>query len=329
MIKRAQIIELSIVICTRNRAKSLDGMLGALSRIRSDRDWEVLLVDNASTDDTATVLAAADTLGGRLRLMRVDRIGLGNARDAAWRETRGAIVAFTDDDCYVDPGFVDAMLAVFDERADLGCAGGRILLYDPDDFPVTIDLRETRAEIPPLQFVPTGALQGANFAFRREALEAIGGIDTDFGAGTPFPCEDIDAVAGVAWAGMPSVFDPRPVVQHHHGRKAADFPKLMAGYDRGRGAYYAKYLLRSDSRSAYLNGWIGDRFSHVHRDSLQSFGRELASAFRYVVHRRRFGFLLLAAPVAAYHYARLVAMIALRKLGSGQGAAVPADRIEA
>lgn len=290
-------------------------MLAALAQVRSDQAWEVLLIDNASTDDTAQVLASADDCGGRLRVLRVDRIGLGAARDAAWRMAHGDIVAFTDDDCYVDSGYVDAMLAVFDERAELACAGGRILLFDPDDHPITIDLRAAPHDIPPCRFVPVGALQGANFAFRRAVLERIGGIDADFGAGTPFPCEDIDALAAVSWAGLPSAFDPRPMVLHHHGRKAADFPHLMKGYDRGRGAYYAKYLMRRDSRAAYRDGWLADRMSRVHRNSLASFGRELASATRYVVHRRRLGFLVLAAPVAVYHYARLAAMVFLGKLG--------------
>jgi hypothetical protein len=113
---------------------------------------------------------------------------------------------------------------------------------------------------------------------------------------------------------MHSTFDPRPTVYHHHGRKAADFPGLMASYDRGRGAYYAKYLMRGDSRRAYLQGWVKDRFADVHRGSLASLNRELNSAMRYVLHRRRIGFLILAAPVAAGYYFALVGKLVARNV---------------
>ena len=152
--------------------------------------------------------------------------------------------------------YVDAVLAAFDGRPDVGVLGGRILLFDPDDARVTIDERDHPAEIAPRSFVEAGAVKGANLSFRREALQAIGGFDPELGAGTPFPCEDIDAVASVLWAGYRGRYDPRPVVLHHHRRREPDVPRLRAGYDRGRGAYYAKFLLRPDCRRAYAAGWL-------------------------------------------------------------------------
>ncbi len=93
-------VELTIIICTRNRGSRLHMVLDALARIERKRTWEVLMIDNASTDNTADVLRQADNLGGRLRVARADRIGLGAARDFAWRLAKGDIIAFTDDDCY-------------------------------------------------------------------------------------------------------------------------------------------------------------------------------------------------------------------------------------
>lgn len=299
-------VELSIVICTRNRAMALPACLEALTRVRSRRSWEILMIDNASTDATVDVLGRADDCGGRMRVLRVDRIGLGNARDAAWRACRGAIIAFTDDDCYVAPDYVDAVLSIFDEDPDLACAGGRILLFDRTDIPVAIDERQIREEIRPYSFVPAGKLQGANLSLRRSALEHIGGVDTAFGAGTPFPCEDIDMVAAVSWSGLRSVYDPRPVVEHHHRRKPVDFNRIMAGYDQGRGAYFAKYLLRQDSRKTYCKAWRNTfKQSHVSR-RLKIFSREAASAVRYLVFRREYSFLLSCLPLLVWSYLILI-----------------------
>lgn len=306
--------ELTIAICTRNRAASLAPMLAALHQIRTEQAWEVLLIDNASTDTTRQILVEAAADFPCARVETVTAIGLGAARDAAWRMARGGIVLFTDDDCYVAPDLVDAALAAFRAFPDVGLIGGRILLHDPADFPVTIDERTEPVAIAPWSFAPPGTLQGANFAFRRNVLETVGGIDTMLGAGTPFPCEDIDAVAACLWAGIPGRFDPTLVVRHHHGRKAHDFPALMASYDRGRGAYYAKYMLRRDSRIAYLKGWLRGSFRNIHRGNLLTLRRELRSARQYLRARKAWFFLLAAALVGAALYLALAAAVVGNKL---------------
>jgi glycosyltransferase involved in cell wall biosynthesis len=272
------------VICTRNRARRLPQTLGALAQIRSELDWELLLVDNGSDDDTAEVILRADNCGGRLRYLFAPIPGLGAARDVAWRNARGRIIAFSDDDCYPAPDFVDAVWDAFKRRPE-GCIGGRILLYDPMDYPVTIDERTQPTTLPPRSFVPAGELQGANLSLRREVLEAIGGVDPAFGAGTRFPCEDVDVVAAASWAGYSVGFDPGPVVHHHHGRRAADLQALRAAYDRGRGAYFAKYLLRTDSRPTYARAWLKQTIgSRNPRDALRLI-RECRAASAYLWSR--------------------------------------------
>ncbi|CAH0495463.1 glycosyltransferase family 2 protein [Novosphingobium sp. CECT 9465] len=304
---------LSIIVCTRNRAQSLEPMISAMKAIRSEQDWELLLVDNASTDNTRERLTFLAEGAGNFRIVTASRIGLGAARDMAWREARGDIILFTDDDCYVAPDIVDATIAVFDAHPEIGFAGGRILLHDPDDYPVTIDERTQASDIPAFEFVRPGALQGANMAFRRNALERIGGVDPALGAGTPFPCEDIDTVAACVWAGLPGRFDPSMVVRHHHGRKASDYPALMASYDRGRGAYFAKHLLCRKSRIAYLQGWIAGTFRDLHRGRLSTLARELAAAKAYMIHRRAWATLIAMAPLAGAVYVTLAGAITINK----------------
>lgn len=279
--------DLSIVICTRNRAGQLRGTLDSLMAMSTTRTWEAVLVDNASTDGTADVIQRASELEPRIRYFREDRIGLGAARDRGWREARSSLISLTDDDCYLAEDYVDAVIAAFEGRPDVGVLGGRILLFDPADARITIDERDHPEEIAPRSFVVAGAVKGANLSFRREALEAIGGFDPELGAGTPFPCEDIDAVAAVLWAGFKGRYDPRPLVLHHHRRRPPDVPRLRAGYDRGRGAYYAKFLLRPECRRAYAAGWLGEVRKHLNGAGLARLFRELRSAAAYLRSRRK------------------------------------------
>jgi PST family polysaccharide transporter len=307
-------LDLSIVVCTFNRAPQLEAMLRTAASLRTTRAVEVLVVDNASSDDTPGVVAEAASRDPRLRRMTVSRRGLGAARDAAWRAARGRIVAFTDDDCYLAEDYADAMLDAFARNPDAGCIGGRILLHDPADAPETIDERDTAACTPPCRFIDAGAVHGANLAFRREALVRAGGFDAAMGAGTSFPCEDIDAAAAVLWSGRAVCFDPAPVVRHHHGRRLHEVPALFRRYDRGRGAYYAKYLLRRDSRAAYRRGWWDSATGQGDLDGLVRVTREARGALAYLRHRRAIGALAVALAAGSLAYGWIAMLIAWRIL---------------
>ena len=282
-------LDLSIVICTRNRAGQLRGTLDSLMAMKTNRRWEAILVDNASTDATADVIRRASEADPRIRYSREERIGLNAARDCGWREARSAIISWTDDDCYVAEDYVDAVLAAFGGRPDVGAVRGRILLFDPEDARVTIDERAHPVEVAPRSFVKAGAFKGANLSFRREALETIGGFDPEFGVGSSFPGGDIDTVAAVLWAGFKARYDPRPLVHHHHRRRLPDVPRLRAGYDRGRGAYYAKFLLRPECRRAFVAGWLGEVRRNLDGAGLVQLSRELRSAATYLRARRKIG----------------------------------------
>lgn len=281
--------KVSIVLCTRNRARGLEAALQALSEMECSTPWEALIIDNASTDDTAAVIATIAARDPRLVPIHISTIGLGPARDAAWRLARGEIIAFTDDDCYVAKDFVDRIVEVFTSYPDVGCVGGRILLHDPNDAPVTIDVRDYNVNYPAYSFLQAGVLHGANLSFRRVALEQGGGFDWRLGAGTSFKAgEDTAAVAGAMWCGFHARYDPGPTVSHHHGRKQEDVPKLRKGYDVGRGAYYAKFLLRSDSRRVYLAGWWRVTGLYRRPQDWPSLFRETQAAFSYA--RETMGF---------------------------------------
>jgi glycosyltransferase involved in cell wall biosynthesis len=273
---------LSLVVCTRDRAAVLAPCLEALGALRCEARWELVLVDNGSRDETRARLDAfareakvpVTVVGEPLR-------GLGRARNAGVRASQGAVVAFTDDDCYPAPDFLDAVLQVFADPG-VGYMGGRIARFDPADDPITTRDVAEPTPLPPYSFVPTGLIQGANMAARREVLFAVGLFDPALGPGTPFCNDDVDFVARAALAGFGGGYFPGPCVYHHHRRRSPDAVRaLRSTYDFGRGAYYAKRLLDGPARGRYAKAF----YWSMRRPPTAMALRELGGALRYVATR--------------------------------------------
>ena len=186
----------------------------------------MIVVDNASTDETPRVVEdAREGFLVPLRLLEEPVRGVSRARNLGWRSASAAIVAYTDDDCYPAPDYVDRVLERFEADPSLGYLGGAVLPYDPADATVTIVAGRDPIEIHPGGFVTPGLMICANLAFRCEVLEAIGGFDVVLGYGAGFlgevdaVVEDVDAAARASAEGWRGRYDPDVVVHHHHGRK--------------------------------------------------------------------------------------------------------------
>lgn len=234
--------QISLIICTRDRAEQLQRCLATLEALRWTGRWELVVVDNGSRDCTRSVIEEfARGASFPVKYCFQPIPGLSNARNAGIDASSGEVILFTDDDCYPAADFLEACHSVFLDPA-IGFASGRILLHDPQDFPTTINESKKPLHFAAFRFIPAGAMKGANLAFRRTTLERIGPFDPLFGAGSHFPSEDADAVMRASLAGEQGCYAPSMVISHHHGRKAADVAKLFRSYDYGRGAYHAKLM---------------------------------------------------------------------------------------
>jgi glucosyl-dolichyl phosphate glucuronosyltransferase len=101
MIKADEIC-FSIVICTHNRAEILqDAVLSACSQSYNVQKYEIIVVDNNSTDDTKKLIANLQDKYPKIRYIFEKDQGLSNARNRGWREARGKYVGYIDDDCKV------------------------------------------------------------------------------------------------------------------------------------------------------------------------------------------------------------------------------------
>jgi glycosyltransferase involved in cell wall biosynthesis len=254
-------VDLSLIICTRDRRRQLAPCLEAVRRISFERSWELILVDNGSTDDTAAV---AQEFIGSTSIQAVylfePKPGKSTGLNTALKFAQGQILAFTDDDCYPAPDFLSRVWSAFDDPS-VGYIGGRIIMHDPADHPIKIIESMTRFTFPAGSFVWSGCVKGANMAFRRRVLLDIGGFDPLFGPGALFPsAEEADAAGRASAMGWRGEYHPEVAVRHHYGPKAADATVLWKEYAIGRGAYHMKLLLKDHqflwfARSVYQLRW--------------------------------------------------------------------------
>lgn len=239
-------MKISHIICTRNRVEQLSATLATFNTaLMNAHQIEFVLVDSESTDATPKVMADFAGKYRRTRIVRAGK-GLGRARNAGIEASRGDLIAFTDDDCYLDDNYYTALRLQFAEPCEHRYGMGQILLFDEgDDWRIANATISHLVTIKPRTVLPTGTFQGANIFFLREVFEKVGKFRDDMGSGTPFPCEDIEFGTCASLAGFTGVFSPLVKVFHHHGRKAGsvEAEETVLGYERGRGAYYGSLII--------------------------------------------------------------------------------------
>ena len=195
--------EVSVVVATRDRAELLRKLLAGLERQTVGAGaFEVVIVDDGSTDGTPEVLDGYDS---RLRLRRLanDRAaGPATARDMGWRAAQGELIVFTDDDCVPTPRWLEELVAV--ARATPGAVVMGRTTPDPAgrQSPFTRSLLVERAGPP---------FQTCNIAYPRELLERLDGFDRRY----PLPvAEDTDLGWRATRSGAPVLFAADALVHH-------------------------------------------------------------------------------------------------------------------
>ena len=109
---KALTLSASVIVCTYNRASSLAQTLESLEKqvVRPGTEWEVVVVDNNSRDDTRAVVEGRQRNWPRIRYLFERAQGLSNARNCGIRAARGEILLFTDDDVCPEPDWVQRIL---------------------------------------------------------------------------------------------------------------------------------------------------------------------------------------------------------------------------
>lgn len=182
---------ITVALCTHNQARRLQRTLDSLAQlVRTDNPWELLIVDNASTDETPQVVAASDwrTRVMEVRVVREEKLGLSNARNRAIREARSEYIVFMDDDETPDPNWLRAYeWTILAQRPD--ALGGRIeILFEDGDRPAWLQDELlgflgmlNHGNAPHRLIDPSTPVFGGNFAFKREIFAHIGAFDSGLG----------------------------------------------------------------------------------------------------------------------------------------------------
>lgn len=182
-------IRISAVICTLNRMEYLRKAIKSLTEQTLPKErYEILIVDNRSTDGTRGVVLDEFSSVQNLRYLHEPILGLSQARNTGWQNADGKYMAYLDDDAVASSNWLEKILSVFDAAgSDIGCVGGRIVpiwktprtpwlpaellsylsVMNPSNNPMILDNNKQIA--------------GANIAFPKDVLEEIGGFRTDLG----------------------------------------------------------------------------------------------------------------------------------------------------
>ncbi len=183
-------VRYSVIIPTHNRVHMLQACLSAVfDQTLSSAQYEVIVVNDGSTDGTADFLASyAPPSGGQLRVVHSSHGGCASARNLGVEHARGSILFFTDDDCVVPRVWMETLLRGFDAHPDVVGVGG---WYRPSDdmlkrnrFARINDAiermyygyYETHEVYANIGVNPCG--NTANVAYRRSLFQDIGGFDT-------------------------------------------------------------------------------------------------------------------------------------------------------
>ena len=209
--------DISIVVCTHNRAAMLRDALASLARLETGErfSYEIVVVDNASSDETPQVVLECSKSAPALRYAMEGKKGIATARNRGYREARGEWIAFFDDDQLADPRW---LLELFHYAHDnsLRAVGGPVHLKLPDGCRrnlhrfVRMLLGESRLGREAFAYSPKVSPGTGNLMLHRSVFEQVGLFDEAFAV----RAEDTDLFCRMWKAGIEAWYVPTAAVQH-------------------------------------------------------------------------------------------------------------------
>jgi len=224
----------SVIVCTHNGGALIEQTIESL--VDQDcpaHEFEIVVVDNASTDSTPSQLRAlSERHAGRIRVVREPVLGLSSARNRGICESRGNVIAFTDDDARAGRCWLRALVEAC-ERPGVACAGGPVLAALEEPLPAWL----TPPFLPYLAVFDKGPDEvelsyneyprGVNSAFPRHSFEEVGLFSTAFGrkGRSLLSNEEIELCYRLEQRGRRILYVPAAVVHHaiHSDRLTVDW----------------------------------------------------------------------------------------------------------
>ena len=250
-------MNISIIICTYNRSKSLERTLDSIREMAMPigLEWELIVVDNNSKDDTNKVVEEYQRkCEFSVRYIKEEQQGLSFARNRGVKETKGKIIAFTDDDVLVDKNWLRSISKAFEEY-DVACVGGKILpiwekckpKWLTEEYYGCLALLDYGER--PLYFDKPN-IWGANSAVKAEVFQEYGLFDTSLGRipGKLYAGEETSLFKKILNGGDKIFYSPQSIVHHiiPKERMAKNYIRKWK-FDNGelKGILFGDYLHRN------------------------------------------------------------------------------------
>ncbi len=238
----------SVVIPTRGRAESAERAISSVLAVDYP-SFDVLVVDQSDDDRTGAIVRDLMRAHSSLRYVHAEPPGLSRAYNAGVRMTSGNVIAFTDDDCVVPPGWLISITRAFEMEPDAAMLYGQVLL--------PAALGRIRDTVPQLWIPSARRLSrrdgfeifgmGANFAIRRSLFERIGGFDEVLGGGGPLSSsQDFDFLYRAYLAEAVALLRPEVTVDHYGARNDRQWSATLRAYGIGDGGFYFKHVRCGD-----------------------------------------------------------------------------------
>lgn len=227
---------ISVVVCAYNAASTMDGCLASFAKVDYP-DFEVIVVDDGSTDETGPIADRYAAAAPYIHVIHQPNLGLSAARNVGMNAARGSIVAYTDSDCYVDPHWLHYMAWAFTDDRFVAVGG--------PNLPPVEDNR-TAACVAVSPGAPTHVLltdeiaehvPGCNMAYRKEYLAGIGGFDATYRAAG----DDVDVCWRLQDQGHLIGFSAAMFVWHHRRCTVSAYLKQQKGYGRAEALLLPKH----------------------------------------------------------------------------------------
>jgi len=236
---------ISVVLCSFNGSRTIGEALEHLARLNYP-DYEVIVIDDGSTDNTAEIAAKFP-----FHLIRTPNQGLSAARNRGLEAATGSIVAYIDDDAWPDPDWLLYLAHTFLTTDFVGVGGPNISPPDDGDISECVALSPGGPAHVLLTDTVAEHIPGCNMSFRKDRLLDIGGFDPQFRVAA----DDVDVCWRLQARGWELGFNPAAVVWHHRRNSVRMYWKQQKGYGKGEALLHAKWPEKYNEQ-AHLS-WAG------------------------------------------------------------------------
>lgn len=273
--KRPEALEtkprVSIVMPLFNKVDYTRACLEGLEAVRGAVPFEVILVDNGSTDGTRALLDGVENRPGYRVVRSAENLGFARGNNAGAQLARGDCLLFLNNDTVPHAGWLEAMVAELESDAGIGIVGARLLYPDTGRIQhAGLELingvpdhvhRHAKADAPEVNRPrDLDMVTGACLLIRKTVFDRLGGFDTGYVNGV----EDVDLCLRVRDLGYRVRYCPKAVLDHHEGTSAGRYdhvrPNLERFVQRWNGRFDAQGRFVPQAGTRLRGVWEGTQF---------------------------------------------------------------------